>query len=434
MAELNVYITTFNCGRTPVDVDHFSASFFDGLKNSLPPDLVVLALEEIAPIAYSFLGGSLLVPYFTRFIEAVNTAAGLRFENGVKYEIVTAKAVGMTGILVLSRQEVQEQIRWIRTAGVGVGHNVGLGNKGACGCRLGLSVDGSEEDMVVTFVAAHLAPMEWDWERRNADWKSICEGLVFEKEETVGRNRILPDGGPETEPLLADSNSNGSNEQQGLFIPNSHLFFAGDLNYRTSDTGPGPKDYEGWPQPASSVSDVHHYSHLLERDQLKREQRAGNTLTQLTESEITFPPTYKYSAAAQKQAAQGSKEEVAGSEGQKWLWAKHRVPSWCDRILFLAASLPKVGDYTALPVQPTSDHRPVVLSLSIPRKPVDLPVKQPFAINKDWKANRAAARRYEYIIGIAAYLGLTWEGEALLAGTIVGLFGGYMVLRAIIEG
>ena len=209
---------------------------------------------------------------------------------------------------------------------------------------------------------------------------------------------------------------------------------AGDLNYRTSDKAPNPDDHQTWPQPVESVSDVHHYSHLLEQDQLTRELRNNKTLHNLSESEITFPPTYKYSAEAQKLAAQAPAAKIE-DEGRAWLWAKHRVPSWCDRILYLSAAPPKVHAYTALPVQPTSDHRPVVLSISIPRKPLSLApddIKSPFPIRPDWKEARAAARRYEIAVGIIAYLGLTWEGEALLAGTVVGILGGYLALRAMI--
>ena len=81
MSNLNCYVATFNCGRSLLDVDHFAASFFDGIKSQLPPDLVVLALEEIAPIAYSFLGGEWLDPYFARFFTSVNDAASLKFDS-----------------------------------------------------------------------------------------------------------------------------------------------------------------------------------------------------------------------------------------------------------------------------------------------------------------------------------------------------------------
>jgi hypothetical protein len=59
-------------------------------------------------------------------------------------------------------------------------------------------------------------------------------------------------------------------------------------------------------------------------------------------------------------------------------------------------------------------------------------VKPPFAMRRDWHERRAAARRYEVLVGIAAYLALTWEGEALLVATVVGILGGYVALRAVL--
>jgi hypothetical protein len=32
------------------------------------------------------------------------------------------------------------------------------------------------------------------------------------------------------------------------------------------------------------------------------------------------------------------------------------------------------------------------------------------------------------LVGIASYLALTWEGEAMLAATVVGALGAYMLL------
>ena len=430
MTDLTCYITTFNCGRNLISIDHFAASLFDGLKTNLPPDLVVLCLEEIAPIAYSFLG--LTAPFLARFSTAINLAAAGSFE-GAKYERVAGEEVGLTAILVYAREGVKEQIRWITSAAVGVGVWE-MGNKGAAGIRMGIGE--GEEETVVTFVSAHLAPMENAWKRRNQDWKSICQGLVFEEDKSARKAASSTSAGAEEEPLLSSTDESESNQQHSLFSPISHVFFAGDLNYRTSDTSPNQDyDYQNWPQLVESVSDTHHYSHLLARDQLTRELRKKATLHLLAESEIDFPPTYKYSKAAQKQVANAPNTRIAETGGEAWLWARHRVPSWCDRVLYLASAPPNVHCYTALPVQPTSDHRPVALSVSIPRKPLQLSaedVKPPFPVRKDWKAARTTARQYELAVGIAAYLTLTWEGEAMVAGTLLGLLGGYLVLRAII--
>ena len=304
--------------------------------------------------------------------------------------------------------------------------------QGAVGARIVLETE--DQDMVLTFVAAHLAPMEGACQRRNEDWKHICEGLVFEKDVTTKTTKSISGDVSEAEPLLSTTSNDGEHKGHSLFAPVSYVFFAGDLNYRTADTPPQPGDEKEWPQPVESVSDVQHYSRMLQKDQLTRELRKNNTLHNLAESEITFPPTYKYSNAAQTAAIRDRASKQA-EDDPVYLWAIHRVPSWCDRILYLAAAPPRVNSYVALPVQPTSDHRPVALSLSIPLKPLGKAagnVKPPFPVNKEWKQARAAARRYELVVGFAAYLALTWEGEALLAGSVIGIIGGYLALRAMI--
>lgn len=118
-------MTTFNCARTPIDFNHFAANLFNGLTTNLPPDLVVLSLQEIAPIGYSFLGGSWLDPYLARFRSAIDLAAGKRFEGehggDDGYEEVIRRSAGMTGIMVFARREVRSRIKVVGTAGVGVG-------------------------------------------------------------------------------------------------------------------------------------------------------------------------------------------------------------------------------------------------------------------------------------------------------------------------
>ena len=435
MSNLTLYTTTFNCGRNLLSTTYFASSLFNALKSNLPPDLIVLSLQELAPLGYSFLGGSLLAPYFSRFGDAVRLAAEDKFGAGeVEYETLVVRNVGLTGLMVFVRREVRERVRWVRTAGVGVGVQE-MGNKGAVGVRVGLGGEGDdEEEVVLTFVGAHFAPMEDACERRNQDWRSICEGLVFEKSD--GTSPSTSSAEDEGAPLLSSSAS--SNEQQTLFSPPTHLFLLGDLNYRTASTAPKPSSHDTWPQPASSPADPHHYTHLLAHDQLTRERSANRTLHHLSEAPIAFPPTYKYASAAQKHAAHVATSQPAmGDEEEEehvWLWAQHRVPSWCDRILFYPQSSPKIDAYTALPIQPTSDHRPVALSCSIPFSPATSDVKPPFAVRKDWRERRAAAGRLEVAVGLAAYLGWTWEGEALCAGTVVGLVGGWLVVRALVEG
>ncbi|KAK4624589.1 Type II inositol polyphosphate 5-phosphatase 15 [Fulvia fulva] len=437
VADLNISITTFNAGRELIDVDYFASSLYTTLKpGTLPPDLIVLSLQEIAPLGYSFLGGSLLAPFLSRFVGAVTRAAQWAFGKDADYEHVVTRSAGMTGIVVFGRRTVRERTKWIEAAGTGVGIWE-MGNKGAVGVRIALESAGADdEDVLLTFVAAHLAPMEKAWERRNEDWENICQTLVFEPVDK--RNANVTEG----QPLLGNDDSTSG--PHGMYDPPSHLFIAGDLNYRTSDSQPDPKDFESWPQPMQSDSGTAHYTKLLDKDQLTRELKANRTLHGLTEAPITFPPTYKYSSRAQslaretaKARSQNTKDDESVSptidlsdiQEQVYLWAKHRIPSWCDRILFLESAKPQVHSYTALPVQPTSDHRPVVLSCSVPDKAVTEAVTAPFDIAKDWKIRREFAKRVEVAVGVGGYLGFTGQGRVLTAGTLVGVIVGYLALR-----
>ncbi|KAL8905389.1 MAG: hypothetical protein Q9207_002673 [Kuettlingeria erythrocarpa] len=440
---LDVLVVTFNCGRKPIRPEAF-ARHLSNATTTTGPDIIVLSLQEIAPIAYSFLGGSYLVPYLSRFHHAIHQA-GKAFGEA-KYVNVVTRNVGMTACMVFLSEEHKSKIRWVQAAGVGVGAQ-GMGNKGAAGVRLGYAV--TEDTLELAFVAAHLAPMEDALERRNEDWMNIVRGLVFTPVNKKSRSSTtaLPGATEDSEPLLSDAPGNANDYPQGIYTPTSHVILAGDLNYRTSSTSPQPSDHLAFPKPTTSPTDPQHFSHLLRNDQLARELAAGRTCHGLREAPIDFPPTYKYSSNAQ---ARAETDDMTAD----WGWAKHRWPSWCDRILFLdlprwmqeerpGAEIEVVG-YTALPLMPTSDHRPVALSLRVPLQAIPAPedsegeetvrLRPSFGTDPRWRQRRAVARRKEIIVGSLAYLVLTWEGNGVLLALILGLLGGWLVVRSQLDG
>lgn len=462
MDELSLYILTSNCAQNLIDVDLVAAHFFDVLPSSTPaPELIVLSLQELAPIAYSFLGGSYLLPYFNAFIKAVKQATAKQWNES--YVNLVKDHIGMTGLMVFARSDIANRISWIDTAHVGVGLQE-MGNKGAVGARLGYVVEGRQfQEVDLTFVAAHLAPMENGLAQRNLDWQSIVERLVFSHGQTLpreveGDNR----SSDESTSLLNEHAHSSSHHAQGtlynLSARNSYLFLAGDLNYRTSDTSPRKEDILRFPKRNADPSSPSHYSHLLKEDQLMREMRAGRAFHGLSEAPIGFPPTYKFSDTAQQAARQALEN---GDENTEWKWSTHRWPSWCDRILYLdntAASSDtseaaarrtiKPVVYDALPLFPHSDHRPVALAVSVPLRPTAASVEAdhmvgdangtskpgalaPFAIDPTWRSRRDAARRKEIFVGVLAYLGLTWEGNGMVLASVVGLLGAWVVLRSI---
>jgi phosphatidylinositol-bisphosphatase len=84
----------------------------------------------------------------------------------------------------------------VATAGVGIGGL--MGNKGAVGVRVTLvepEAEKGEKTSVWTFVSAHFAAhaSQKHLERRNADWKSVVERLVFV--DDAGREKQLFDSG-----------------------------------------------------------------------------------------------------------------------------------------------------------------------------------------------------------------------------------------------
>ncbi len=444
MSSVNAYIITFNCARERVKSEVFARHLVDALPNSKAPDILILSLQEIAPVAYSFLG--YLTPYFDGFRTSVDIAA-LSMVNGSRYTNVITRNIGMTAIMAFVPNDQAGHIKWLETAGVGVGAHE-MGNKGAVGLRMGYLR--GEEIIELAAVAAHLAPMENGLERRNEDWRNIVRGLAFtpvtkKAVRTATKPRTSQLDSVEDEPLLPGSPDNSTTPTSGLYTPTSHLILAGDLNYRTSRSKPSPADYQSYPQPTVDVNDAKHYSNLLKDDQLSRELKGGRTCHGLREAPISFPPTYKYSDKPQAVAET--------NDGSTWDWARHRFPSWCDRILYL--DLPswmkaenqsnsiRVNSYTALPLMSTSDHRPVALSISLPAKAIPTPaeaatnndvrIHPPFAINPQWRQKRVMARRKEIVVGLLAFLGLTWEGRIVVLATVIGALGGWFIITSILE-
>ena len=408
MTSLDTYVLTFNCGREVIQPTVFGPHLFSVATSA--PDLLVLCLQEVAPIGYAFLGGSFLSPYFNAFRQAVKLAGG-------NYVNIIARNVGLTAIMVFAKEDIASNVRWMQTGGVGVGVSE-MGNKGAVGIRLGY--DMGDDVLPLTFISAHLAPMEDALARRNQDYQDIVKGLVFVNDS----KSPAKDEREEDSPLLQGKLA--GKEGEGVYLPSSHVLFAGDLNYRTSLLQPSAADVNTFPQPTKDKSDPKHFSHLLEEDQLIQELKANRTLHHLIEEPINFAPTYKYHP----------QHEITIDDNQPWPWASHRWPSWCDRVLRSPTNMTAYA-YDSLPLFGTSDHRPVALSVSIPLKAVEADYPSAaanFKINPDWRSRRDAARRKEIMFGLLAYLTWTWEGNGLLLASTIGAVGGWYILRSILLG
>lgn len=401
------------------------------------------SLQEVAPLSYAFIGSYFLNPYYARFGEALNLAAERVLAtspdaddddasvahaaagpqgNPQPYTLVRAKNVGMTAILLFARDP--GCIRKIDEAECGFGA-ADMGNKGAVGLRVTWGGPGAPDTTTteLTFVAAHLAAMEWNLKKRNANWRSIVAGLTFANPRSVlpgaafPANRAAPtpdrSGAGDIAPRLPTGDSPDPSEEEqedsesdsettrpllnppspddapltpahlaalhaiSVYKPTAHLFVAGDLNYRISATTPPPQSAFPSFDPASP----HYFPSFLPRDQLTRERQANRTLHGLSEAEVAFGPTYKFDVLGDGEEGAENAEEVRrareGGGGVKvvpWKFAGHRWPGWCDRVLYLdvpgwvkgRGEKVEVTAYDGLPLMAVSDHRPVFWRAHVP--------------------------------------------------------------------
>ena len=442
MTNLHIALVTYNCARSPLNSEVFAKHLLEFLGRNPAPALLAISLQEVSPIAYAFLGGWFLSNYLERPRRAVRILSKelcSRQQLDEGYAELSATHVGMTALLVFARHDLAPQVVRMEHAGVGVGL-WGMGNKGAVALRFDVTLQGRDDPeapLRTTLIAAHLAPAETAFARRNQDWSDIVRSLVFQEE---AQKSSLP---PEETGLLSGSDGlSGTSTPLGLYAPRSCVFLAGDLNYRTSDVPPYPGEVSSFPNPAPNFASEF-YAQLLEKDQLLREMAGQRTFQGFHEAVVRFPPTYKHSDAcraleqrlehggAPERSPNGNGEQNASSNP----FAEHRFPSWCDRILHLNTASPsqelgqriEVQKYTALPLMSTSDHRPVAALMSVsPQESLDDSTTcwtggAPFDIDPQWDHKRRATKRKELVVGSIAFLGLTWEGRALTVAFILGL-------------
>jgi len=357
---ISVHITTFNCANTP----HPDLPIALPL---VPPDLLIVGLQELAPSHIAFLDLPVVNNYYLKGLDGVPGAAFKQY--GKEYKLVKVVRIGQTALIIWS--PLGKGIKRVQTAWAGCGVFGLLANKGAAAARLTVvkgippnvkltEGDGTERDL--TFVSAHLAAREGHFDRRNADFRCLVENLVFK-------------------------------DQTGIFKPNAPLFFFGDLNYRLSVLHPSRSGSSLTLSPGETADDVSlvttlkgqildfletgQFSHLVPHDQLPLSPLAVH----LNEVPITFSPTYKYSSHSPP------------------TYASNRTPSWTDRILFSPETL-FTRDYKSITCATFSDHQAVCLTAII--RDEDFKLEEgvmPWAINPRWRQRRRLTEKLGYAVG-----------------------------------
>ncbi|XP_074592583.1 type I inositol polyphosphate 5-phosphatase 4-like [Curcuma longa] len=228
-----------------------------------------------------------------QYLEETDTSSSVHSSS--RYCLVASKQMVGIFLTIWVRSEIRSEITNLKVSCVGRGLMGYLGNKGSIAISMCL------HQTSFCFVCSHLTSgeKEGDELRRNSDVIEILRKTKFPRV-----HKVFDDKSPET------------------ILDHDRIIWLGDLNYRIA------LSY----QSAKALVEMHNWRALLERDQLRIEQRCGRVFQGWKEGRISFPPTYKYSNNSDRYAG----EDIHRKE-------KRRTPAWCDRILWHGRGLTQLA-------------------------------------------------------------------------------------------
>ncbi|XP_072973192.1 type I inositol polyphosphate 5-phosphatase 4 [Typha angustifolia] len=226
-----------------------------------------------------------------------------------RYCLVASKQMVGIFLMVWVRSEIRDDVRNLKVSCVGRGLMGYLGNKGS------ISISMSLHQTSFCFICSHLTSgqKEGDELRRNSDVLEILRKTRFPPV-----HGLCDEKAPET------------------IFEHDRIIWLGDLNYRIA------LSYRS----AKALVEMRNWKALLEKDQLRIEQRCRRVFEGWNEGRIYFPPTYKYSNNSDRYAG----DDMNPKE-------KRRTPAWCDRILWYGRGLNQLSYVRG--ESRFSDHRPV---------------------------------------------------------------------------
>lgn len=245
--------------KSLVDVSHPQ----DG--SAIPVDIYAIGFQEIVD-----LNASNIMAASSENAKSWAEELQRAISRDYNYALLTYQQLVGVCLYIYVRPEHAPYIRDVAIDCVKTGLGGATGNKGACAIRFVL------HGTSICFVCAHFAAGQNQVAERNADYAEITRKIAF----PMGRSLKSHD----------------------------YVFWCGDFNYRID------MDKEELKQLISEGQiDV-----VLQHDQLRKEQEAGNVFNEFLEGEITFAPTYKYDLFS---------DDYDTSE-------KLRAPAWTDRVLW----------------------------------------------------------------------------------------------------
>ncbi|GEQ72454.1 hypothetical protein JCM33374_g6141 [Metschnikowia sp. JCM 33374] len=326
-----LFLLTFNCGKLKINAADFSQEVQHSLPDT-PPELFVFGFQEIC----SILDGSFpqavrkhLIDINRIILHALKTKYVGGSDTDYAFTTVGIHHMGAIGMVAVTPYASKFGSCRFAQSSCGYGQS---SLKGGVAMRVSYTAaDSSRTEL--TFATAHLSAYEgaFYYDRRLQDIQTLMRSLDF-------------------------------GDGYSFLKPNTHAFFMGDLNFRTTKNPNDSKSAVDDLVAVQDTSEVGHHSptttattdiaDLVARyDELTLGRVNAEVFAGFDEPCIKFRPTYKYHLNTA-------------------IYNSKRCPSWCDRILFQSTykqgTAPVVHDYNSIPTYLGSDHRPVYLQVTVP--------------------------------------------------------------------
>ncbi|KAI3639961.1 hypothetical protein MIR68_002002 [Amoeboaphelidium protococcarum] len=309
---ISVHVATWNVnGKQPTGENISSWLKFDNLAGTVP-DMLVVGFQEIVELSPQQIMAtdvSKRLVWEELLIKTLNSV----YPNQ-KYVLLKSDQLVGAALSVFVKSCHLQNIRNVHGAVKKTGMAGLAGNKGGIGIRMDFY------DTSLCFVCAHLAAGHSNYADRNADYKTINDGMVF--------------------------------KQGSKILDNEAVFWLGDFNYRIDSANDEVR---------GRINKGDHLS-LLALDQLGIQMRLGGAFQGFQEGKITFPPTYRFDVGT---------NDYDTSE-------KARIPAWTDRVLFKGQGV-KLLSYGRAELT-SSDHKPVKAMMQVELKIVNKQIKDQIQI------------------------------------------------------
>eukprot|EP01125_Pyxidicula_operculata_P018928 TRINITY_DN6800_c0_g1_i1.p1 TRINITY_DN6800_c0_g1~~TRINITY_DN6800_c0_g1_i1.p1 ORF type:complete len:735 (-),score=160.60 TRINITY_DN6800_c0_g1_i1:232-2436(-) len=321
-----------------------SESLSPWLKREIFPVVVAVGLQELDMSAEALLleqTAAKSEPWEAAFFQTLN-GSNVSKDPSKSYKLISQRQLCGVFMCVYIREDMIPNLSTVRQTVCTTGIMGIMGNKGGVGIRFQLY------DSTISFVCSHFNAFQSNVERRNQDFSSIYDGLLFPSsgtDPTFDTSAAVTSLVKNVSKIILDSDENSNIPLAG----HDAVFWLGDLNYRIDLP-------DAFVRQKIKENDL---ATLLVADQLKNQMDAGRVFQGgWKEAPINFAPTYKYD---------NNSTEYDTSE-------KHRIPAWTDRILWNSEYVDNIS-YERHELL-SSDHRPISALFKIKLKKVDRSKRQ----------------------------------------------------------